>query len=133
MYESERSTVASSVPTKTVLVTGASLGTLGFETCRVIALHDPGLLVLAGRSQAKSVPSFRADSSALLMGVPDLLRTRLEEAYAKIKSGARSANLRLLQIDLGSLESVRKAAREVVGHEENINVRAIRPAFMLID
>ena len=44
---------ASSIAGKTVLVTGASLGGLGGETCRAVAKSVPGLLILAGRSAAK--------------------------------------------------------------------------------
>lgn len=44
---------ASSITGQVILVTGTSLGGLGGETARVIGLHQPRLLILAGRSQAK--------------------------------------------------------------------------------
>lgn len=70
-----------------VLVTGVTLGGIGFETARAIALQNPKTLVLAGRSVQK-----------------------IEDAEREIKKSAPHAPTRLLQLDLSSLKQVRKAA-----------------------
>ncbi|KAK4702487.1 hypothetical protein P7C70_g3737, partial [Phenoliferia sp. Uapishka_3] len=94
------SELAKEISGKVVIVTGVSIGGLGFETARVIANHGAGLVILAGRSTAK-----------------------LDEAEAEIKKETPHANLWKLVIDLASLESVRKAAAEVNEYKEPIDVR----------
>ncbi|KAI8576451.1 hypothetical protein K450DRAFT_256820 [Umbelopsis ramanniana AG] len=84
---------------KTVLITGCTLGGLGFEAARVIAKHHAGLIIVAGRKQES-----------------------LDDAIEKIKAETPSANLRSLVIDLASLESVRHAAAEVNAYTEAIDV-----------
>ena len=44
---------ASHIRGRHVIVTGVSLGGIGFETARVIAQQQPGSLTLAGRSADK--------------------------------------------------------------------------------
>lgn len=44
---------AASIAGKVILVTGTSPGGLGAETARVAALHNPRLVILAGRDQQK--------------------------------------------------------------------------------
>ncbi|KAG2175318.1 hypothetical protein INT44_007806 [Umbelopsis vinacea] len=84
---------------KTVLITGCTLGGLGFEAARVVSKHHAGLVILAGRKQEA-----------------------IDEAIQKIKAEAPSANLRSLVVDLASLESVRHAAAEVNTYPEVIDV-----------
>jgi NAD(P)-dependent dehydrogenase (short-subunit alcohol dehydrogenase family) len=84
---------------KTVLITGCTLGGLGFELSRVVAKHHAGLVIVAGRNQEA-----------------------LDEAIEKIKEETPSANLRSLVVDLASLESIRQAAAEVNTYPEEIDV-----------
>ncbi|KAK9767814.1 hypothetical protein K7432_002096 [Basidiobolus ranarum] len=84
---------------KNILITGCTLGGLGAECCRVIAKHEPGLLVVAGR---------RLES--------------ITETINQIKLESPNANLKSLIVDLASLESVRNAAQEVLCFPEHIDV-----------
>ncbi|KAF5626691.1 oxidoreductase [Fusarium tjaetaba] len=77
---------------KTILTTGASLGGLGALFVEAIAVAEPGLVILAGRSVSK------------LQQTVDNLAAK----YPNLKT-------KLLTIDLGSLRSVRAAAEEVNG------------------
>jgi NAD(P)-dependent dehydrogenase (short-subunit alcohol dehydrogenase family) len=92
---------------KTVLITGCTIGGLGFEASRVVAKHQAGLVILAGRKQEA-----------------------LDQAIEKIKAEIPSANLRSLVIDLASLESVRHAAAEVNAYSEPIDVLINNAAIM---
>ncbi|KAJ6455432.1 NAD-P-binding protein [Mycena sanguinolenta] len=74
---------------KNVLITGTSLGGIGFETARVLAKHA-SLLIMTGHNS-----------------------DRLQLAVEAIKKEEPSANIRPLILDLSSLASVRKAATEV--------------------
>ncbi|KAI9281360.1 short-chain dehydrogenase [Umbelopsis sp. AD052] len=89
----------SNIKGKTVLVTGCSLGGLGFEAARVVSKHHAGLVILAGRKQES-----------------------LDDAVQKIKEETPSANLRTLLLDLASLKSARHAAAEVNAYPEAIDV-----------
>jgi short-subunit dehydrogenase len=82
-----------------VIITGASPKALASEAARAIATQRPGLLVLAARNM-----------------------TLLEEAKAEILKDAPEANLKLLLFDLGSQDSIRKAAAEVSSYNENFDV-----------
>ncbi|EWG44865.1 oxidoreductase [Fusarium verticillioides 7600] len=77
---------------KTILTTGASPGGLGALFVEAIAVAEPGLAILAGRSVNK------------LQQTADNLAAK----YPNLKT-------KLLAIDLGSLRSVRAAAEEVSG------------------
>jgi len=92
---------------KTVLITGCTIGGLGFEASRVVAKHQAGLVILAGRKQES-----------------------LDQAIEKIKAETPSANLRSLVIDLASLESVKHAAAEVNAYSEPIDVLINNAAIM---
>ncbi|KAL8286366.1 hypothetical protein RQP46_004383 [Phenoliferia psychrophenolica] len=98
-----------SIEGKVVLLTGPSLGGIGFEAARVIAKHGASLVILAGRSQVK-----------------------LDEAYAAIQADAPSAKLRTLLIDLCDLTSVRRAAETVMSYEERIDVLLNNAGFATI-
>ncbi|KAI5477150.1 short-chain dehydrogenase [Pseudohyphozyma bogoriensis] len=90
--------LSTSIHGKHVLITGVSQGGLGAEFTRVVAKHA-ALLVIGGRSVSK-----------------------LEETEKFIKEEIPAANIRPLIIDLGSEESVRKAAAEVNTYPEPIDV-----------
>lgn len=85
--------------TSLVLITGVSPGSLGAEAARVIFLHQPRLLILAGRSIHK-----------------------LQATEADVRAASTSVNTRLLHLDLSSQEQIRKAATEVNGYKEPIDV-----------
>ncbi|KAK4702489.1 hypothetical protein P7C70_g3740, partial [Phenoliferia sp. Uapishka_3] len=93
------SVFANEIAGKTVIITGPSIGGIGYETARVLAKSGAGLVILAGRSNAK-----------------------LDEAEAELKKESPDAKLRKLVIDLASLTSVRKAAAEVNEYHEPIDV-----------
>jgi NAD(P)-dependent dehydrogenase (short-subunit alcohol dehydrogenase family) len=92
---------------KTVLITGCTIGGLGYEAARVVARHYAGLVIVAGRKQES-----------------------LDYAIQKIKAETPSANLRSLLLDLASLESVRHAAAEVNAYSEDIDVLINNAAIM---
>jgi len=92
---------------KTVLITGCTWKGLGAESARVIAKHNPALLIVAGRKQES-----------------------LDDTIQKIKAETPSANLRSLIIDLASLESVKQAAAEVNAYSEPIDVLINNAAIM---
>ncbi|KAF2446468.1 NAD(P)-binding protein [Karstenula rhodostoma CBS 690.94] len=77
---------------RTILITGVTPGGLGLETARVIALRDPKLVILAGRSTEK-----------------------LQQAEEEVKKAAPEVAVRQLVLDLGNLKAVRKAVEEVSG------------------
>ncbi|KAG2175313.1 hypothetical protein INT44_007801 [Umbelopsis vinacea] len=110
-YHTEAEEVAtyfeSEIKGKTVLITGCTIGGLGFEAARVVSKHHAGLVIVAGRKQEA-----------------------LDEAIKKIKGETPSANLRSLVIDLASLESVRHAAAEVNAYSEPIDVLINNAAIM---
>lgn len=77
---------------KVILVTGVSPGGLGEHFVQTISKHDPGLVILAGRSL-----------------------TKLQETQTTLERGV---NTRLLVLDLSSQEQTRQAAEEVLGYSE---------------
>ncbi|KAG9233950.1 hypothetical protein BJ875DRAFT_462800 [Amylocarpus encephaloides] len=83
---------------KTVLVTGVAPCNLGNEFIASIAPHNPGLLILAGRS----IATLTKVQDTLLANHPSL-------------------NTRLLTFDLSSLSQIRKAATEVTEIDVLIN------------
>ncbi|KAF8243875.1 NAD(P)-binding protein [Wilcoxina mikolae CBS 423.85] len=84
------SSFPSRIRNKTILLTGPTIGGIGYETLLSIAAHNPKLIILAGRSQEK-----------------------LDAAVAGIEAQYPGTNTQTIIIDLGSLASVRKAAEEV--------------------
>lgn len=89
----------SHVKGKVVLITGCSPKGYGAYIAQAVAKHHPALLVLAGRSAA-----------------------RIKVTERMIKAQVPSAQTRALLFDLGSLGSVRKAAEEVGGYQEAVDV-----------
>lgn len=80
---------------KTILVTGVSPGSLGDFYVKSIAKARPRCLILAGRSAGK-----------------------LEQCARHIHAESPNVRIKTLEIDLGSLESVRTAADQVNGWED---------------
>ncbi|KAL6829654.1 hypothetical protein J3E69DRAFT_380051 [Trichoderma sp. SZMC 28015] len=86
---------------KVCLVTGANSG-LGEAAVTAFAQHNPKKIYLAARSQ-----------------------TRAEEAIERIKASsavARSANIEFLELDLASLESVKKAAARINAEADRLDI-----------
>lgn len=82
-----------------MLITGVSPGGLGAEAARVIALHRPALIILAGRSVAKG-----------------------KQTEQSLHEQSPHINTRLLSLDLGNLQSVKDAAAEVNLYGETIDI-----------
>ncbi|KAF7358059.1 Short-chain dehydrogenase/reductase family protein [Mycena venus] len=83
---------------RNVLITGPTIGGIGFETARVLAKYA-ALVILAGYNLE-----------------------RLKLAEDEIKTEAPSATLRTVKLDLSSLSSVRAAAEEVNAYPEPLHV-----------
>ncbi|KAJ5312272.1 hypothetical protein PENANT_c011G06161 [Penicillium antarcticum] len=75
---------------KVILTTGVSPGSLGGTFVQSLAEADPAYLILAGRNTAK-----------------------LEQCVSELHTANPNLKTRTLQIDLGSLKSVRSAAEQV--------------------
>ncbi|KAL8937351.1 MAG: hypothetical protein Q9216_004468 [Gyalolechia sp. 2 TL-2023] len=84
---------------KVILTTGVSPGGIGATFVQVIAKHSPKLLILAGRNTGKC-----------------------EETAKAISSASPGTPTRVLELDLGSLAQVRKAAEEVNSYPETVDV-----------
>ncbi|KAJ7610212.1 hypothetical protein FB45DRAFT_1066378 [Roridomyces roridus] len=83
---------------KNVLITGTSLGGIGFDTALAIAKYA-NLLIITGHNS-----------------------DRLKAAEDALKQQVPTANIRTLILDLSSLAAVRKAAAEVNEYPEPLNV-----------
>lgn len=99
--------LASNISNKTILITGASPSSIAAQLAIALAPHNPKLIVLAGRSASK-----------------------LDETAKQIKDAALGCPTRNLMVDFGSLDSVRKAAKEVNGYAENIDVSILSAGIM---
>ncbi len=82
--------LADNIKGKVVVVTGCSPGGIGALYVTGIAPASPAAIILAGRTRESIAPTERA----------------IQEANPAVKT-------KLLAVDLGSLKSVRRAAREV--------------------
>jgi NAD(P)-dependent dehydrogenase (short-subunit alcohol dehydrogenase family) len=82
---------------RTAIITGGT-GGLGLETARVLASRG-ATVVLAGRDEAK-----------------------LETAASRMGAADPDASVHTVQVDLGSQESVRKAAAELAGRFGNLDL-----------
>ena len=100
-------TLSGQIKGKTILITGCSPSSLGVVTARALASQNPGLLVLAGRSEAMLI-----------------------ETEKELKSEFPKANIRLLIFDLADLRSVRAAAAEVNSYQETLDVLINNAAVM---
>jgi NAD(P)-dependent dehydrogenase (short-subunit alcohol dehydrogenase family) len=82
---------------RTAVVTGAN-GGLGLETARALAAAGADV-VMAARNQQRAT-----------------------EAIEEIRSGVPDARLTLVELDLGSLDSVQKAAERILSEHETIDL-----------
>ncbi|HKB49845.1 MAG TPA: oxidoreductase [Solirubrobacterales bacterium] len=82
---------------RTAVVTGAN-GGLGLETARALAAAG-AKVVMAARNQDKAA-----------------------QAEAEIRRGAPDASLEIVELDLGSLASVREAAGQILASHETIDI-----------
>ncbi|KAI5477901.1 NAD(P)-binding protein [Pseudohyphozyma bogoriensis] len=98
---------AAQIVGKTVLITGGTPKGLGAEAARVIAQHDPKLIILAGRTQSN-----------------------LDAATSSILAETPSAKLQTLLVDFASLSSVRSAASLVNAYTFPIDVLILNHGIM---
>jgi NAD(P)-dependent dehydrogenase (short-subunit alcohol dehydrogenase family) len=82
---------------RVAVVTGAN-GGLGLETARALAAAGAHV-VMASRNQAKAT-----------------------EAEASIRTGSPNASLEVVELDLGSLASVREAAGKILAEHETVDI-----------
>ncbi len=98
-FETAAAEVAAAFPDsirgRTILITGVSLGGLGGTTAKALAAHSPHLLIFTGRS-------------------PD----KVNAVIAEIQQSYPEVNYRFLHMDLSLQASVRKAAAEVLAHDD---------------
>ena len=96
---------------KVVLTTGVSPGGLGGEFVTRIAEHNPKLLILASRNLAKA-----------------------QKCAEAISAVAPDVKTRLLELDLASMASVRKAAGEVMAYTDvpAIDVLCLNAGIMAV-
>ncbi|KAK4057270.1 hypothetical protein OIO90_001767 [Microbotryomycetes sp. JL221] len=100
---------AAHIKGKNVLITGASPGGLGAEMARILAPYEPGLLVLAGRSQAK-----------------------LDDCTRAIKQSNSQASVKTLILDLASLQQTREAAKEFLSWNVQLDVLCNNAGIMAV-
>lgn len=94
---------------RTVIITGSTVGTIGYATAHAVALGDPGLLIISGRSLEK-----------------------LNDAASHLLSDHPSLNVRKLIMDLSSQKSVREAAKEVNEYSENVYILICNAGVMSV-
>jgi NAD(P)-dependent dehydrogenase (short-subunit alcohol dehydrogenase family) len=97
-------TYAAQIKGKVVLCTGVSPGTMGAAFVEGIACASPALLILAGRNVAKTQQTADAITAAAAQQQQQQQGKRTE-----------AVAVRTLELDLGSLASVRAAAAQVNG------------------
>lgn len=99
--------LASQIKNKVILTTGVSPNSLGAHFLTVIATHQPRLLILAGRNLSK-----------------------VQETAKTIASLALGVETRVVQLDLADQKQIRKAADEVLGYQEAIDVLVLNAGIM---
>ncbi|KAL0929734.1 short-chain dehydrogenase reductase family [Colletotrichum truncatum] len=106
------SDLASNIKGKVVLTTGVSPGGLGAGFVEAIAKASPSLLILAARSTAKA-----------------------EQTAQTIKASNPAVDTKVLELDLGSLSAVRKAAETVLSWDDVpfIDVLVNNAGIMAVD
>lgn len=102
------STDISSLAGKVIIVTGGNSG-LGKESVLRLAEHDPDLIWLACRNLEKG-----------------------EEAIADIKKVVPNAKIKLVQLDLASLESVKTAADTILAESDRLDILICNAGVMAL-
>lgn len=105
--------------TPLVLVTGCTLGGLGTEFAKTIVKHDPKLVILTARTQAKYVVFFSL-AGTFTLTITD--RLRIDETLASVRQESPNAPLRSVILDLSLMDDVRRAAAEINAYPEIIDV-----------
>ncbi len=105
--EEAATALSSAIAGKAILVTGITLGGLGAHFVKVVAAHQPKLLILAGRSAMQSAETAR----------------ELDAAHPGVA-------VRTLELDLSSQVNVRKAAAEVLSWQGPVDVLVNNAAVM---
>lgn len=96
-----------SLTDRVILVTGANIG-LGKQCILEYACHSPRAIYLAARSPAKA-------------------QAAIDEIQAQLPT---PANIKILELDLSSLESVRKAAAKFTAEEERLDILMLNAGIM---
>ncbi|KIX95555.1 uncharacterized protein Z520_08675 [Fonsecaea multimorphosa CBS 102226] len=84
---------------KTVVIVGVSPQSLGESMTTALAAHSPSLLVLASRTKAK-----------------------IEQVAAKVKDDHPKVRLAIVEVDLSSLDSIRKASKVINDLVDRIDI-----------
>ncbi|KAF2231585.1 NAD(P)-binding protein [Viridothelium virens] len=93
------SAFASTISGKTVVIVGVSPNSLGETLALAIASQNPGLLILASRTDAK-----------------------LREVAKQVATGSPSTNVKLILLNLSSQVSIRQAADQIREVTQKINI-----------
>ena len=93
-----------------IIVTGGNAG-LGYETIHQLSQHNPARIYLAARSSTKSEKAI----------------SDLKEHNPKL----RADDIRFLQLDLASFESVKNAAREFLRQETRLDILINNAGIMM--
>jgi NAD(P)-dependent dehydrogenase (short-subunit alcohol dehydrogenase family) len=96
-----------SLASKVILVTGANIG-LGKQSILEYARHSPRAIYLAARNPAKA-------------------QAAIDEIQAQLPT---PANIKVLELDLSSLDSVRKAAAKFTAEEERLDILMLNAGIM---
>jgi NAD(P)-dependent dehydrogenase (short-subunit alcohol dehydrogenase family) len=94
---------------KTILVTGTTPKGLGAAFATIIAKHQPQCIILATRDLAKA-----------------------EEAAQDVLAAGPSVRVRCVELDLSSMQQVRKAAAEIKSFGEKIDVIVNNAGIMAV-
>lgn len=89
--EEVAATLATDIVGKTVIITGVSPSGIGAEAARVILKHEPKLLILASRS-----------------------KRNIEQTIAAFESPGSAVAVKGVEVDLADLDSVRRAAADIL-------------------
>ncbi|KAL4795123.1 short-chain dehydrogenase/reductase [Aspergillus venezuelensis] len=94
---------------KTILVTGGNIG-LGKQSVLEYAKHNPSLVWLAARSRDKA-------------------EAAIEEIKAQLPQDIK-ANIKFLELDLASFNSIKEAARRVLQESERLDILLLNAGIM---
>ncbi|KAL4942576.1 hypothetical protein BDV06DRAFT_235318 [Aspergillus oleicola] len=94
---------------KVIVVTGGNIG-LGKQSVLEYAKHNPSLIWLAARSQSKA-------------------QAAIEEIQSQLPKNAK-ANIKILELDLASFDSIKAAARTVLSESERLDILLLNAGIM---